>query len=114
MLRPAVVGGTILVRDGRDIGFSVDDCIDALAATGIAWGHESLVVLGRSRPDGDDAVDELRQREPGTLALRSLCDLAATQTERLQALLALTRLRWRVVVAHDVPVSPGLVAIPFN
>jgi hypothetical protein len=100
--RPAAVGGTILVRDGRDIGLSIDDCIGALATAGLAWDQQSLIVLGGRAGDGHDAVEALRAATPGTLAVASLCDLAATQTERLQALFLLTSLRWRVVAAHDV------------
>jgi hypothetical protein len=96
------VGGTILVRDRADIGPCVDDCVGALATAGLSWDQQSLILLGGRAGNGHSAVDALRAARPGTLAVASLCELAATQTERLQALFLLTTLRWRVVAAHDV------------
>ena len=39
------------------------------------------------------------------VAVHALTDLAATQTERLQVLFTLTRMRWRVVAASDVHIA---------
>lgn len=100
--RPTAVGGTILVREDRDIGPSIEACIDVLARAGLAWDHRSLAILGRTAGDGGDVIDELRASGPGTLAVPSLQELGGTQTERLQALFVLTTMRWRVLAASDV------------
>jgi hypothetical protein len=100
---PAVVGGVVLaVRSDRDPGWAIDRAADALADAGIAWGGELLLVDGTA-PDVVRAVSSL---EPDVLAVRSLCDLGATQPERLQVLFALTRMRWRVLAAMDLHVHP--------
>lgn len=107
--RPSVVGGLIVVRERVpsrwerwDPGREIDDCIDALGVAGVAWDPRALVVLSAAPTDGADVVERLADRDPGVVAVRDLRQLAATQTERLQALFALTRLRWRVIVARDV------------
>ena len=48
--------------------------------------------------------------DPGVVAVYALTDLAATQTERLQVLFTLTRMRWRVVAAGDVRIDEPLDA----
>lgn len=107
--RPSVVGGLIVVRerertrwDRWDPGWEIDTCIDALAVTGVAWDPAELVVLGAAPADGADIVGLLADRHPGIVAVHDLRQLASTQTERLQALFALTRLRWRMIVACDI------------
>jgi hypothetical protein len=100
---PAVVGGVVLaVRSDRDPGWGIERSADTLAKAGIAWGGELLLVDGTA-PDVVHAVSLL---EPDVLAVRSLCDLGATQTERLQVLFTLTRMRWRVLAAMDLHVRP--------
>jgi hypothetical protein len=44
------------------------------------------------------------------VAVDSLCDLAGTQTERLQVLFDLTRAGWRVIGANDHRVERTLTA----
>jgi hypothetical protein len=98
---PTVVGGVVLaVRTDRDPGWGIESSAGALAAAGIAWGGELLLVDG-SAPDVVHAVSSLA---PDVLAVRSLGDLGATQTERLQVLFTLTRMRWRVLAATDLHV----------
>ena len=50
-------------------------------------------------------VKALASFDPGVVAVHALTDLAATQTERLQVLFTLTRMRWRVVAATDVHIA---------
>lgn len=107
--RPSVVGGLIVVRerersrwDRWDPGWEIDTCVDALAVAGVAWDPTELVVLGAVPADGADVVGLLADRDPGIVAVHDLRQLASTQTERLQALFALTRLHWRVIVARDI------------
>jgi hypothetical protein len=99
---PVVVGGVVLaVRTDRDPGPGIELSADALAAAGIAWSG-GLVLVDGTATDVVRAVSSLR---PDVLAVRSLCDLGATQTERLQVLFTLTRMRWRVLAAVDLHVD---------
>jgi hypothetical protein len=108
----ALVGRSIIVvRDGgREVGMAIEACIDALAAGGDAWDGHSLVVVPEADRRPDAVVRALRSFEPGVVAVTSLADLAATQTERLQVLFTLTRMRWRVVAAGDVHIDEPLTS----
>jgi hypothetical protein len=100
---PGVVGGVVLaVRSDRDPGWGIERSVDALAAARISWSGELLLVDGTA----PDVVRAVSSMEPDVLALRSLRDLGATQTERLQVLFTLTRMRWRVLAAMDLQVRP--------
>ncbi len=101
----------ILVRDGRhDLGWVIESCIDALARAGAPWDGSSLEVLpaGDGRPAA--VLDALGAHDAGVVAVESLCDLAGTQTERLQVLFDLTRTGWRVIAARDYRVERVLTA----
>jgi hypothetical protein len=99
----------ILVRDGpHEMGWVIERCIDALADAGAPWDGRSLVVV-RADDFGPAAVlDALAPLDAGVVALDSLCELAGTQTERLQVLFHLTRAGWRVVAAHDHRIERAL------
>jgi hypothetical protein len=99
-----LVGRSVIVvrEGGREIGMVIEACIDALAAGGDAWDGSSLVVVADADRRPDAVIKALAPLEPGVVAVHALTDLAATQTERLQVLFTLTRMRWRVVAATDV------------
>jgi hypothetical protein len=102
--RPSSVGGLIAIRDdGRDAGFDIETCVDALATHGLAWDGHSLVVLPARPSDGDDVLAALADHDVGVVAVTELTELAATQTGCLRALFELLRRRWHVVVGRDVP-----------
>jgi hypothetical protein len=99
-----VVGRSIiLVREGTgDPGCTIERCIDALADAGAPWDGSSLVVVGEDDHRPDSVPQTLGSLEGGVVAISSLCDLAGSQTERLQVLFTLTRQGWRVVAATDL------------
>ena len=100
----ALVGrAVIVVRDGgRELGMAIEACIDVLADGGEGWDGSSLVVVPEHDRRPEAIVRALGSFDPGVVAVHALTDLAATQTERLQVLFTLTRMRWRVVAASDV------------
>jgi hypothetical protein len=102
---PSLVGGVVMVRDdGDDIGWDVESCVNALAEAGVDWGGDLVLVAARSNDAGGDFVRAAGVRPPGVLAVPSLVELGATQSERLQALFSLTRMRWRVITAASTHV----------
>jgi hypothetical protein len=101
----------ILVRDGHhDLGWVIESCLDALAEAGAPWDGRSLVVVSADDVRPATVLDALRPHHAGVVAVDSLCDLAGTQTERLQVLFDLTRAGWRVIAANDHRVSRALTA----
>jgi hypothetical protein len=90
--------------DGDDIGWDVESCVNALAEAGVDWGGDLVLVAARSNDAGGDFVRAAGVRPPGVLAVPSLVELGATQSERLQALFSLTRMRWRVITAASTHV----------
>jgi hypothetical protein len=105
---PTVVGGVVVVRDDgrRDIGWMVESCAGVLREAGVTWGGELVLIDASSTDTGGDVLRALAGCEPGVLALSSLCELGSSQSERLQVLFALTRMRWRVATATSIHVSP--------
>jgi hypothetical protein len=101
----------ILVRDGHhDLGWVIESCLDALAEAGAPWDGHSLVVLPADDVRPRAVLDALRPLDAGVVAVDSLCDLAGTQTERLQVLFDLTRAGWRVIGANDHRLERTLTA----
>lgn len=101
----------ILVRDGHhELGWVIESCIDALAEAFAPWDGRSLVVLPSDDVRPAAVLDALGPLDAGVVAVDSLCELAGTQTERLQVLFDLTRTGWRVVAAHDHRVERALSA----
>jgi len=100
----ALVGRSVIVvrEGGRELGMAIEACIDALATGGEAWDGSSLIVVPEHDRRPEAVVRALGSFDPGVVAVHALTDLAATQTERLQVLFTLTRMRWRVVAASDV------------
>jgi hypothetical protein len=102
---PSLVGGVVMVCDaGDDIGWDVEACVDVLAKAGIAWGDDLVIVAAGSTDVAGDFLRAAGERPPGVLAVPSLAELGATQSERLQALFGLTRMRWRVLTAGSIHV----------
>ena len=101
----------ILVReDARDLGHAIEGCVDALADAGAPWDGSSLVVVERDDRRPDAVPRALSPVEPGVVAVPSLCDLAGSQTERLQVLFKLTHRGWRVVASTDVRLDAPVTA----
>ncbi len=94
-------GSVILVRHGHDVGHAVENCLDALARAGRGWDQRSIVLLTDADRSPDAVVAALEEFEAGVLAVSSLCDLGATQTERLQVLFRVTNEGWWVVAGSD-------------
>lgn len=104
---PSLVGGLVMVCDaGGDIGWAVEACVDTLAKAGVMWGDDLVLVAAGSADVAGDFLRAAGDRPPGVLAVPSLAELGATQSERLQALFGLTRMRWRVLTAASIHVSP--------
>jgi hypothetical protein len=99
-----IVGHSIILLrgGGGDPGCAIEACIDALADAGAPWDGSSLVVVAEDDHRPDAVAQELRSVETGVVAVRSLSELAGSQTERLQVLFTLTREGWRVVAATDL------------
>ncbi len=101
----------ILVRNGHhDLGWVIESCIDALVEAGAPWDGRSLVELPADDVRPAAVLDALRPHDVGVVAIDSLCDLAGSQTERLQVLFELTRARWRVIAAKDHRLERALTA----
>jgi hypothetical protein len=101
----------ILVRDGHhDLGWVIERCLDALAEAAAPWDGHSLVVLPADDVRPAAVLDALRRHDAGVVAVESLCDLAGTQTKRLQVLFELTHTGWRVIAAKDYRVERALTA----
>ncbi|MET0325532.1 MAG: hypothetical protein ABW219_09940 [Ilumatobacteraceae bacterium] len=103
----ALVGQSVIVvrEGGRELGMAIEACIEALATGGEAWDGSSLIVVPEHDRRPEAVVRALGSFDPGVVAVHALTDLAATQTERLQVLFTLTRMRWRVVAASDVHIA---------
>ena len=99
-------GSVILARHGHfDIGFAIEHCLDALARAGRGWDERSIVLLTDADRSPDAVVAALEEFDAGVLAVGSLCDLGATQTERLQVLFRVTTDGWWVVAGSDVEIQ---------
>jgi hypothetical protein len=107
-----VVGKSVIaVRDGeRDLGLVIDGCVDALADASAPWDGNSLVVVPGDDGRPEALIEALATFEPVAVAVGSLCDLAGTQTERLQVLFDLTRVGWRVIAATDYRVAHAVTS----
>lgn len=96
-------GSVILVRQcHHNLGLAIESCLDALARAGRGWDQRSIALLTDADRNPDAVVSALEEFDAGVLAVTSLCDLGATQTERLQTLFRVTNQGWWVVAANDV------------
>ena len=104
-------GSVILVRhDHHDVGFAVESCLDALARAGRGWDQRSIVLLTDADRSPDAVVAALAEFDAGVLAVSSICDFGATQTERLPVLFRVTNEGWWVVAGSDVQMQHRVTA----
>jgi hypothetical protein len=86
----------------HNVGLAIESCLEALARAGRGWDQHSIVLLSDADRSPDALLAALEKFNAGVLAVTSLCDLGATQTERLQTLFRVTTQGWWVVAANDV------------